>query len=174
MPLTLYTAFVPSALQVLGATSRLLDKLEAHCHDTGMDAADLIGTRLIDDMLPFSYQVKSVAVHSAGAIHGVQEGIFRPDTSPPPTDVAGLRERLDTARDTLENIGENDLEDLAGAEVVFALGETRLPFTGQEFLLSFSQPNFYFHTATAYDILRMKGLPLGKRDYLGRLRFIRD
>jgi hypothetical protein len=31
-------------------------------------------------------------------------------------------------------------------------------------------PNFYFHAVTAYDILRTRGVPLGKRDYEGRLR----
>ena len=38
------------------------------------------------------------------------------------------------------------------------------------FLLSFSQPNFYFHATTAYGILRMKGLKIGKIDYLGAMR----
>jgi hypothetical protein len=37
-------------------------------------------------------------------------------------------------------------------------------------ILSFSMPNFYFHVVTAYDILRMRGVPIGKRDYEGRLR----
>ena len=36
-----------------------------------------------------------------------------------------------------------------------------------EFLLSFSQPNFYFHAATAYNILRMKGAAVGKMDFIG-------
>jgi hypothetical protein len=45
-----------------------------------------------------------------------------------------------------------------------------MPFTAQGFLLSFSLPNFFFHAATAYDILRSKGVALGKRDYLGALR----
>jgi hypothetical protein len=37
-------------------------------------------------------------------------------------------------------------------------------------LLSFSLPNFYFHAVTAYNILRTRGVPLGKRDYEGVLR----
>jgi hypothetical protein len=37
-------------------------------------------------------------------------------------------------------------------------------------LLSFSQPNFYFHSTTAYDILRWKGVQIGKRDFMGKLR----
>ena len=45
-----------------------------------------------------------------------------------------------------------------------------LPFGGATFLLSFSQPNFYFHATTAYAILRAKGVKLGKQDFLGQLR----
>jgi hypothetical protein len=46
----------------------------------------------------------------------------------------------------------------------------QLTFTSETFLLSFSLPNFHFHAVTAYDILRSRGVPLGKRDYEGRLR----
>ena len=52
----------------------------------------------------------------------------------------------------------------------FAFGERQVNYTAENFLLSFSQPNFYFHATTAYDILRSKGLPLGKRDFVGRVR----
>ncbi len=38
------------------------------------------------------------------------------------------------------------------------------------YLVLFALPNFYFHAATAYDILRNKGVPLGKRDFMGQLR----
>ena len=62
------------------------------------------------------------------------------------------------------------IDALEGAEVVFEFRDTRLPFTAEQFFLSFSLPNFYFHATTAYDILRSRGVPLGKRDYLGRLR----
>ena len=52
----------------------------------------------------------------------------------------------------------------------FAFGERQADFTAENFLLSFSLPNFYFHATTTYAILRWKGLPLGKRDFTGRLR----
>jgi hypothetical protein len=38
------------------------------------------------------------------------------------------------------------------------------------FLMSFSLPNLHFHATTTYDILRARGVPLGKRDYLGQMR----
>ena len=48
--------------------------------------------------------------------------------------------------------------------------DIRLSFRAEDFLMSLSMPNFYFHAATAYDILRWKGLAIGKRDFLGRMR----
>jgi hypothetical protein len=47
----------------------------------------------------------------------------------------------------------------------FASGERT--FSGQSLLLNFCLPNFYFHTTTAYDILRQSGVELGKRDFMG-------
>ncbi len=63
-----------------------------------------------------------------------------------------------------------DINGLMGRDMRFEAGEMVLPFTVEGFLMSFSVPNFFFHATTAYDILRVKGLPLGKRDFLGRPR----
>ena len=57
-----------------------------------------------------------------------------------------------------------------GQPMQFRFRDFAKDFHAEDFLLSFSQPNFYFHTATAYDILRQKGLDVGKRDFMGRLR----
>ena len=62
------------------------------------------------------------------------------------------------------------MDALAGRDVIFQMRDRKVPFTAENFLLSFSLPNFYFHATTAYDILRTKGVPLGKRDFLGRMR----
>ena len=59
---------------------------------------------------------------------------------------------------------------LGGKDVIFALGDRKLPFVAEGFLMSFSLPNFYFHATTAYDILRTNGVPLGKRDFMGRMK----
>ena len=57
-----------------------------------------------------------------------------------------------------------------GKDVIFTVRDMKLPFTAEGFLQSFSLPNFYFHATTAYDILRNKGVPVGKRDFLGRMK----
>ena len=64
----------------------------------------------------------------------------------------------------------DEIDDLAGKTIVFKLGANEMPFTTENFVLSFSLPNFYFHATTAYDILRMKGVKIGKMDFLGKMR----
>ena len=43
-----------------------------------------------------------------------------------------------------------------------------MSFPGGEYFMGYAIPNFYFHLATAYDILRHNGVELGKRDFMGR------
>lgn len=170
MPFTLYAATIPSYLQILNAVSRLIDTAEAFCAEHAIKPDDLIQARLADDMLPFAYQVKSTAVHSIGAIEGARNGTFSPDTSNPPASFDGLRERIAGAIAALEAIDPDEVESFIGRDVRFVFGPNAIDFSGEEFLMSFSVPNFYFHAATAYDILRMKGVQLGKRDFIGRVR----
>jgi hypothetical protein len=170
MTFSLHAATVPSQLQMLGAVAGLISKAEAYCAEKGLAPDDIIQARLADDMLPFAYQVKSAAVHSLGAIEGVRRGSFSPDTSTPPEDFAGLSARVSETIAALSAIDPAEIDGFIGRDIYFSFGERRIDFTAEEFLLSFSQPNFYFHAATAYDILRWKGVPLVKRDFMGRPR----
>jgi hypothetical protein len=122
------------------------------------------------DMLPFAYQVKSTAVHSLGAIEGVRKGVFAPDMTPPPETFAALKARIADTLAALSAIEAAEVDSFVGRDMRFAIGNRHLDFTAENFLLSFSQPNFYFHATTAYDILRWKGLPIGKRDFTGKPR----
>lgn len=166
MPLSLHAAVVPSWLQILGSGLGWLDKGTAALGD-----ADLVEARLIDDMLPFAYQVKAMAVHSQGAIEAVRQGVFTPKFGDPlPATAAELRALLDGAIAMLGSVDADELESFVDRPMRFEIGEKRLDFTADEFLLTFSQPNFYFHASMAYAILRAKGVAVGKLDYLGKLR----
>jgi len=121
-------------------------------------------------MLPFAYQVKSTVVHSLGAIEGVRRGVFSPDFTAPPATFAALKARIADTLQALEAVDAAEVDGFVGRDMRFEAGERRLQFTAESFLLSFSQPNFYFHASTAYDILRWKAVPLGKRNFLGKLR----
>lgn len=172
MPITLYDAFVPSCLQIIGSVRALVDKAEAWCAENGCGPAEIAEARLCEDMLPFSYQVASVAAHSFGAIEGVRKGAFSPDMTPPPATFAAMRDVLDRAVGGLKAVTPEEMEGFIGGDARFSIPShnLELPFTAENFLLSFSQPNFYFHATTAYAIMRNKGIEIGKRDYMGALR----
>jgi uncharacterized protein len=74
------------------------------------------------------------------------------------------------AETALEEFTPDEVNDWAGKDLDLQIGPRRLAFTPETFILSFALPNFHFHAVTAYDILRTRGVPLGKRDYEGQLR----
>jgi hypothetical protein len=170
MALSLYAATIPSYQQILLSVSGLIDSAEAFCAAQGVSPDDIIQVRLAPDMLPFAYQVKSTAVHSLGAIEGVRRGSFSPDMTTPPATFAALKTRIADTQAALARIEPAEVDGFIGRDMRFVAGERQLEFTAENFLLSFSLPNFYFHAATAYDILRWKGVRIGKRDFTGRLR----
>ena len=168
MTISLYDATVASFVRQLEATSGFLDKGRAYCESSGIDLAEVVETRLYPDMLPFRFQIVSVARHSLGALRGVQEGVFSPPR-PADEDYADLQRLVADTRAGLEKLTPDAVNALAGKELTFKRQSGSMPFVAEVFLLTFSLPNVYFHATTAYDMLRMKGVPIGKRDFLGKL-----
>lgn len=147
MAFSLYDATVANYLQILSAVGGFLEKSLTHFREKGIDPAKIVEARLAPDMLPFRFQIASVTHHSRGAMEAAKNGVFSPPSGKPDLDNA-----------------------LVGHDVTFKLGDRALPFTAEGFLMSFSLPNFFFHATTAYDILRHNGAPLGKRDFIGRMK----
>jgi uncharacterized protein len=170
MAFSLYAATVPAYQQTLGAVSGLLVKAEEFCIEKKTAPEEVIQARLAPDMLPFAYQVKSTAVHSLGAIEGIRRGKFSPDMTPPPETFAALKAKIAETIVALGKIEPSEVDGFVGRDMCFAFGERRMDFTAEDFLLSFAQPNFYFHATTAYAILRSKGVQIGKRDFMGAVR----
>jgi uncharacterized protein len=169
MGFSLYDATVANYLQILGAVGAFLDKSLTHFRDKGVDPAEVVETRLAPDMLPLRFQIVSLAHHSRGAIEAATNGVFVPPSGKPDLDYAALQALVGEARTELSALTPEAVNALVGRDVTFKVGERALPFTAEGFLMSFSLPNFFFHATTAYDILRHKGAPLGKRDFMGRL-----
>ena len=69
----------------------------------------------------------------------------------------------------MKTIEASELDSLLDNDLIFVLGDFKLPFKGIGFLTSFAIPNFYFHVTTAYNLLRQKGVQIGKREFLGAL-----
>lgn len=165
MSVSLYDASVGRFLQSLGAVSGYLDKGRSHCEENGIDLSEIVETRLYPDMLPFRFQVIQVVSHSLGAIDGARSGDYSPGPAAEDLDYQALQDLVIAAQFGLQEITAETVNGLAGKEV----RTPWWPFTAEGFLMSFSLPSFYFHVTTAYDILRTKGVPVGKLDYLGKL-----
>ncbi|MBR1125613.1 DUF1993 domain-containing protein [Bradyrhizobium lablabi] len=173
MAISLYEMSVPTYLQTLGAVAGFMEKGLSHCSECNVQPGEVVEHRLFEDMAPFSFQIRSVAHHSAGAMEALKTGIFNPPGRSEPFDYAGLQRLVADTRARLEALKPDEVNALEGKDVAFQFGETKIPFTAESFVLSFSLPNFHFHATTAYDILRSRGVPVGKRDYMGRLRIKR-
>src|ERR1700755_1048686 len=169
MAFALYDATVANYLQILGSVGGYLDKSLTHFRDKGVDPAKMVEARLSPDMPPLRFHIASVANHSHAAMDAAKNGVFPPPSAKPDLDYAGLQALVTEARDELAALKPDAVNALVGRDVTFKVGDRALPFTAEGFLMSFSLPNFFFHAATAYDILRHNGAPLGKRDFIGRL-----
>lgn len=156
--------------QCLPGVVATLDKAAAHFSATEMDREAVLDCTLAPDMKPLRFQIQSVAHHSLGAIEGLRSGHFAPPSPSPAWTWNECRGLIAGALEQIEAVPPDELDDLSRREVLFAAGSRQRLFTAVEFVLSFSVPNLHFHAATAYDILRQRGVPLQKLDYLGRLR----
>jgi hypothetical protein len=170
MTFSLYDATVANYLQILGAVGGFLEKSRTHFDEKRIDLAEIVESRLTPDMLPLRFQIVSVAHHSRGAMEAAKNGVFVPTSDKPDLDFAALQALVAEARNELSGLTPEAVNALVGRDVTFKLGDRTLPFTAEGFLMSFSLPNFFFHATTAYDIIRHKGAPLGKRDFMGRLK----
>ena len=170
MPFSLFDATIPTYLQILPSVVGMIDLAQAHCQTSGLAEADLLGTRLAPDMWPLGEQLRETWNHSAGAIAGVRKGLFTPNRDIATDSFAGLKAQLGSAIADLKQVDRDDIDALVGKDAGFAFGTFRMDFTAENFLMSFSLPNFYFHATTTYAILRMQGVPVGKRNFLGTMR----
>lgn len=170
MPHSLYQATVGAFLQTLPAVAGFLVKAENHCTENGLPAEALTSACLAPDMWPFAKQISALTLFSAGAIEGVRAGVSSPNMELPPLDFASLHSLVANAITSLEKADPDEINGLAGRDMRFAFSSGGMDFVAEDYLLSFAVPNFYFHSAAAYNILRNKGLDVGKRDFLGRPR----
>ena len=170
MATSLYDLSVASYLQTVRAVAGFMGRAASHCAETGADPDDFVDARLIDDMAPFHFQIEALAHHSVWGLEAVKNGVFAPPALVGPIPFVDLQAMMAQTETALKAFTPDQVNSWAGKDLDFQIGPRSLSFTAENFFLSFSLPNFYFHAVTAFDILRMKGVPLGKRDYEGQLR----
>ena len=184
MTITLYDLSVPTFLQTTGAVTAFLNRAAKHCAEIGADPDDFVPARLYSDMAPLHFQIEALTHHAVWGLEALKTGMFSPPPLVGPMPFADLQATVAQAVHSLEALTPEEVNSWSGRALDIDLyrpvdeenastskwAPKVLALTSETFLLSYSLPNFYFHVVTAYDILRTRGVPIGKGDYEGRLR----
>ncbi|AOY90830.1 hypothetical protein BKK79_02635 [Cupriavidus sp. USMAA2-4] len=166
MSLPMYDVSIPAFLRGFRNLRAVLDKGVAHAESTGFNPAELLQARLYVDMYPLVGQVQRASDTAKGCAARLA-GIEAPAFADNEASLHDLHARIDKTVAFLESVTPMQLEGSEERIIELKLRPEPVRFSGKAYLLEFALPNFYFHLTTAYDILRHRGVPLGKRDYLG-------
>ena len=169
MPLSMHQGSVPVILHFLKALPAILEKAESHVRTKGLDEAEFINARLASDMFPLARQVQIATDHAKGAAARLS-GRENPKYEDTETTFAALRDRIAKTMEFVSGVPAAEIDGSEEKEITLTIAGNPMTFTGHYYLLHFVLPNFFFHVTTAYDILRHKGLEIGKRDFMGGAR----
>lgn len=165
MPVSMYQASVPVFIDGLTTLKLLLQKGEAFAQETGDDPASLVEARLAPDMLTLIGQVQRASDTSKLSMERLT-GVPSPKLEDNEKAFADLYGRIDRTLAYLEKFGPQQLDNAETRTIELKLRDFSPTFNGASYLFTFALPNFFFHITTAYDILRHKGVMIGKRDFL--------
>jgi hypothetical protein len=169
MPLTMYKASVPQLDRALRNLSAIIDKAQAHASGRKIDPQVLLSMRLYPDMFPLIRQVQT-ATDFAKSIVSRLRGQEPPKWDDSEKTFDELKRRIDKACKLLSEVEPSEFDGSETRDITITVGGSRtMQFTGDDYLLYFAMPNFYFHVTTAYAILRHAGVDLGKSDFIGPL-----
>ena len=163
---TLYQASIPLARRALDNLGTLFAKAADHFAAQDTAEADWLGASLAPDMFPLTRQIQVATdgVTSFAARLAGKEAPSMPDTE---TSVAELKARIAKTIAYLDSIAPASINGREDAEIIVTVPTVSIYFTGASYVRDFGLPNLFFHCVTAYAIMRHKGAPLGKIDFLG-------
>jgi hypothetical protein len=165
--MSFHDATVPAFLQILGGLSGLLAKTEAHGKAKNIAPEVLLNARLYPDMFPLVRQVQTACDFAAKTCARLT-GSEVPSTPDTEKSFEELQARIAKATDYVNSFKPAQFDGGDTREVTFPVGPSNTrTLSGQQYLVNFAFPNFYFHAATAHGILRHNGVEIGKRDFLG-------
>ena len=164
----MYNASVPVFRQMLSALNAIIDKTIAQADAKKIDQAVFAAARLYPDMFPFTKQI-TVATDFAKGASARLAGIEVPKFEDSETTLADSKARLQKTLDFIATLKPEQFDGAETRDITIQLRGTPTIFKGQPYLLHYAMPNFYFHTTTAYAILRHNGIEIGKPDFIHQL-----
>jgi hypothetical protein len=168
MAISMYQMSVPLFLKTLGNLSAILDKGAAFAEEKKVEPAVLLGYRLAPDMLNLTRQVQIASDHAKRACARLA-GVEPPAYEDNEASFAQLKARIDKTVAFLKTLKPEQIDGSETREIKLKVGGVDKTLSGQAYFLHNALPNFFFHTTTAYAILRHCGVQIGKADFIGQL-----
>jgi len=166
MSISIYDQLIAPAKHGLTNLDKMLTIGEKYAADNSIDPALLVQARLHLSMLPLVFQVRIATDIVKGAAARLT-GTPIPKWEDDEETMADLHARVKKAQDFLGTFKPQQFEGSEKRKIELKLRQQEVTFKGTDYITTFVIPNFYFHLTTAYAILRNKGVPLGKADFLG-------
>jgi hypothetical protein len=166
MSLSMFDASVPVFRQMLGSLSAILEQAESHATARKIQPSVLLQARLYPDMFPLVRQVQIAADFAKGACARLA-GAEVPRYEDTEQTFAELKERIEKTLAFIDGLPREAIASSEDRDISITMAGNTREFKGQPYLLHYALPNFYFHTTTAYAILRHNGIEIGKRDFIG-------
>ena len=166
MTITMYQASVPVFERTLKALDVILDKAAAYATERKIDPTVLLTARLYPDMFALTRQVQIATDHAKGASARLA-GVAVPSFTDNEATFPDLKARIAKTLEFIATVKPAQIDGSEARDITLKAGPRELNFKGQDYLLFFALPNFYFHVTTAFAILRHNGVPIGKLDFLG-------
>ena len=166
MSISMYQASVPVFVRALGNLSNILKKAAAHAEQHNIDPSVLLSTRLYPNMFPLSRQIQIATDMAKGAAARLA-GVERPVHEDNEATFDDMQSRIASTLEFIQSIKPEQVDGSEGKAITLMIGGNEMNFLGQPYLLHFVVPNLFFHTTTAYNILRHCGVGLGKPDFIG-------
>lgn len=163
----LYTYTVPIFIKTLGGLKNVLFKAQAHAKENGIDEATLLNDCLASDMFPLVKQVQTASDNAKGAVARLA-GIEVPRFEDVEATFAELIARIDKTITFLESVSPESFVEAASRQVMLPYYKDKY-MTGLDYAREYALPNFFFHTVTAYGLVRKNGVAIGKADYINGL-----
>jgi hypothetical protein len=165
MASSLYTYTVPTYLKGLETLTLILKKAEEYAKENNIPLSEFVEARLYPNMLPLSFQVQSVSNTSKNSVARLAgtENVSMEDNE---KTFEEFYDRINRTIEVIKAVDPKLFEGKEHTEFHVKIGSYESTFTGESYMNRFGLPNFFFHLNIAYAILRSKGVPLGKLDYL--------
>jgi hypothetical protein len=117
-------------------------------------------------MFPLLRQVQIAADFAKGACARLA-GVEVPRYEDSEQTFGDLKQRLEKTLAFIAGLPRETIAQSEDSDIVLNQANSTREFKGRPYLLHYALPNFYFHTTTAYAILRHNGVEIGKRDFIG-------